>query len=179
MRFLWSCFGGYEAMRLLWGYFGGYDMRMFWSCYEVVMRLFWGWFGVFMRLWCCYEVVRRLFHLEGAWFEQLDLVILAERVKSWDTARKFHHVFNRRTETLWESIPDLLSGAIRQGHGTRVQRTRLESERERVLFIWLYFQVKLQHICSVMDGVFICFIYLLRLLYIIMHVIYSLYQIIS
>lgn len=41
-----------------------------------------------------------LFHLEGARFEQSDLVILAECVKSWDTARKFHHVSNCRTETL-------------------------------------------------------------------------------
>lgn len=32
-----------------------------------------------MRLFCrCYEAVTRLFHLEGAGFEQSDLVLLAE-----------------------------------------------------------------------------------------------------
>ena len=64
-------------------------------------------------------------YLEGACFEQHDLVMLAESLEARDALGKLHHLSDSWGEALGEGLPHLLAGAPRRGHRARIQGTRL------------------------------------------------------
>lgn len=77
-------------------------------------------------------------YLEGARFEQHDLVVLAETLEAWDALCKFHNFSDRRGEALGERVPHLLAGSAGRGNWTSVERARLQ-ERGNVKKWWTFF----------------------------------------
>ena len=53
------------------------------------------------------------------------MVLLAELLKPWDTLGKLYNLFDSRSETAGERLPDLLAGALGPWYRVRIQRTGL------------------------------------------------------
>lgn len=64
------------------------------------------------------KTLLRQMYLEGARFEQHDLIMLTESLEARDALCKLHHFFNSRGEALREGLPYLLTGATRRRHRT-------------------------------------------------------------
>lgn len=70
-------------------------------------------------------------YLEGAWFEQHDLVMLAKLLKSWDALGKLYHFFHCRSETIWKWFPYLLTWALNPRYRACIERTSLKERKTR------------------------------------------------
>lgn len=68
-------------------------------------------------------------YLEGAWFEKHDLVLLAKLLKSRDAFGKLNHLFDGRSETLREGLPDLLTRAFCPWYRPCIERTGLTGRK--------------------------------------------------
>lgn len=77
-------------------------------------------------------------YLEGARFQQHDLVVLAETLEAWDALCKFHNFSDRRGEALGERLPHLLAGPAGRCNRTSVERARLQ-ERGNIQKRWRFF----------------------------------------
>lgn len=64
-------------------------------------------------------------YLEGAGFQQHDLVVLAEALEARDALGKFHNLSDGRGEALGEGVPHLLAGSAGRRHRTHVEGARL------------------------------------------------------
>lgn len=91
-------------------------------------------------------------YLEGAWFEQHDLVILAELLEPWDPLGELYNLFHCRSEALRERFPYLLTWTLWSGHRPGIKWAGLREGQKTYNWCVLQTISRLHRILSVLGS---------------------------